>query len=144
MSIGSGGVKGIGTFVVGSVSQLDYVPEDYTDFIFSAIGEAFGFVGCCVVLIAYLYMLLRMLYLARFTTDKFGQLIIVGVMAMFFLHVFENVAMTIGLMPITGIPLPFLSYGGSNFMTNIAGVALVLNVTRSRSPVSLLNAPTIR
>lgn len=138
MSIGSGGLKGIGTFIVGSVSQLDYVPEDHTDFIFSAIGEAFGFVGCCIVLAAYLYMMLRMLYLARFTYDKFGQLIIVGVMAMFFLHVFENIGMAIGLMPITGIPLPFLSYGGSNFMTNIAGVALVLNVTRSRSAAPLL------
>lgn len=133
MSIGSGGLNGIGTFVVGSISQLDYVPEDHTDFIFSVIGEAFGFKGCCAVLAAYLFMLLRMLYLARFTTDKFGQLIITGVMAMFFLHVFENVAMTVGLMPITGIPLPFLSYGGSNFMTNIASIALVLNVTKSRS-----------
>ncbi len=133
MSIGSGGLNGIGTFVIGSISQLDYVPEDHTDFIFSVIGEAFGFKGCCAVLAAYLFMLLRMLYLARFTTDKFGQLIITGVMAMFFLHVFENVAMTVGLMPITGIPLPFLSYGGSNFMTNIASIALVLNVTKSRS-----------
>lgn len=133
MSIGSGGLNGIGTFVVGSISQLDYVPEDHTDFIFSVIGEAFGFKGCCAVLAAYLFMLLRMLYLARFATDKFGQLIITGVMAMFFLHVFENVAMTVGLMPITGIPLPFLSYGGSNFMTNIASIALVLNVTKSRS-----------
>ena len=139
MAIGSGGLNGIGTFIVGSVSQLDYVPEDHTDFIFSVIGEAFGFKGCCLVLAAYLFMLLRMLYLARFTTDKFGQLIITGVMAMFFLHVFENIAMTVGLMPITGIPLPFLSYGGSNFMTNIASIALVLNVTRSRNVASTLN-----
>ncbi len=138
MSIGSGGLNGIGTFVIGSISQLDYVPEDHTDFIFSVIGEAFGFKGCCAVLAAYLFMLLRMLYLARFTTDKFGQLIITGVMAMFFLHVFENVAMTVGLMPITGIPLPFLSYGGSNFMTNIASIALVLNVTKSRSVATTL------
>lgn len=133
MAIGSGGVRGIGTFVVGAVSQLDYVPEDHTDFIFAPIGEAFGFVGCAAVLAAYLFIFLRMLYLARFTYDRFGQLIIVGVMAMLFLHVFENVAMTVGLMPITGIPLPFLSYGGSNFMTNIAGIALVMNVTRSRN-----------
>ena len=139
MAIGSGGLNGIGTFIVGSVSQLDYVPEDHTDFIFSVIGEAFGFKGCCLVLAAYLFMLLRMLYLARFTTDKFGQLIITGVMAMFFLHVFENIAMTVGLMPITGIPLPFLSYCGSNFMTNIASIALVLNVTRSRNVASTLN-----
>ncbi len=142
MAIGSGGLNGIGTFIVGSVSQLDYVPEDHTDFIFSVIGEAFVFKGCCLVLAAYLFMLLRMLYLARFTTDKFGRLIITGVMAMFFLHVFENIAMTVGLMPITGIPLPFLSYGGSNFMTNIASIALVLNVTRSRNVASTLNTNT--
>ena len=74
-----------------------------------------------------------MLYLARFTQDKFGQLIIIGVMAMLYLHFFENIAMCVGLMPITGIPLPFISYGGSNFMTNIIGVSLVVNVVKSRT-----------
>ena len=133
MSIGSGRMHGIGSFVVGSISQLDYVPEDHTDFIFSAIGEAFGFVGCCVLLGLYLILILRMLYLARFTEDRFGQLLIVGVMAMLFLHIFENIAMNVGVMPITGIPLPFVSYGGSNFMTNIVGIALVVNVVKSRS-----------
>ena len=133
MSIGSGRMNGIGTFVVGSISQLDYVPEDHTDFIFSAIGEAFGFVGCCVLLGLYLILLLRMLYLARFTEDRFGQLLIIGVMAMLFLHIFENIAMNVGVMPITGIPLPFVSYGGSNFMTNMVGIALVVNVVKSRS-----------
>ena len=133
MAIGSGRLNGIGTFVVGSVSQLDFVPEDHTDFIFSSLGEAFGFVGCCAVIVLYVYLLVRMLYLARYTHDKFGQLIIVGVMAMFFLHFFENIAMCVGLMPITGIPLPFISYGGSNFMTNIIGVSLVVNVVKSRT-----------
>ena len=74
-----------------------------------------------------------MLYLARYTRDPYGKLLIVGVMSMLFFHVFENISMCLGLMPITGIPLPFLSYGGSNFMTNIIGVALVINVTRSRT-----------
>ncbi len=133
MSIGSGRMEGIGMFVVGSISQLDYVPEDHTDFIFSAIGEAFGFVGCCILLGLYLILLLRMLYLARFTEDRFGQLLIIGVLAMLFLHIFENIAMNVGVMPITGIPLPFVSYGGSNFMTNIVGIALVVNVVKSRS-----------
>ena len=88
-----------------------------------------------------------MLYLARYTADEFGRLIIIGVTAMMFFHVFQNIAMTIGIMPITGIPLPFLSYGGSNLLTNVAGVSLVLNVTKNRSVavsstsinVSLLN-----
>ncbi|MBQ8082013.1 MAG: FtsW/RodA/SpoVE family cell cycle protein, partial [Clostridia bacterium] len=138
MAIGSGGLRGIGQFVIGSISQLDYVPEDHTDFIFSTIGESSGFIGCCFILFLYLILLLRMLYLARYTLDKFGRLIIIGVMAMFFLHIFENVAMTVGLMPITGIPLPFISYGGSNFMTNIIGIALVCNVVKNRSMTSQL------
>ena len=87
------------------------------DFIFSTIGEAFGFVGCALVILVYLLIILRMLYLARYTMDRFGQMIIIGVMGMLLFHVFENVGMTTGLMPVTGIPLPFLSYGGSNLVT---------------------------
>lgn len=143
-AIGSGGLHGIGTFVVGSLSQLDYVPEDHTDFIFAPIGEAFGFIGCCIILAVYLFIFLRMLYLARFTYDKFGQLIIIGVMAMLLIHVFENIAMNIGIMPITGIPLPFLSYGGSNFVTNIAGIALVVNVVRSRSVAPMVTTTSLK
>jgi len=133
MAIGSGGLHGIGMFVQGSFSQLDYVPEDWTDFIFSTIGEAFGFVGCMFVVGMYLLIVLRLLYLARYTADRFGQMIIIGVMAMMLFHVFENVGMTTGLVPVTGIPLPFLSYGGSNLITNMAGIGLVLNVVRNRS-----------
>ena len=123
-------------FTLGTVTQLGGVPENSTDFIFSTIGEAFGFVGTAAVLGAYLFLILRMLYLARYTQDKYGKMIIVGVMSMLFFHVFENISMCIGLMPITGIPLPFLSYGGSNYMTNIIGIGLVLNVTRSRTGAS--------
>ena len=133
IAIGSGGLHGRGIFVQGSFSQLDYVPEDWTDFIFSTIGEAFGFVGCALVILTYLLIIVRMLYLARYTLDRFGQMIIIGVMAMLLFHVFENVGMTTGLMPVTGIPLPFLSYGGSNLVTNMAGIGLVLNVIKNRS-----------
>lgn len=133
MTIGSGGISGIGMFHTGAISQLNYVPADWTDFIYATIGETWGFVGCVAVLIGYVLILLRMLYLAWFTRDKFGRLIIIGVMGMLLFHVLENIAMTLGLMPITGIPLPFLSYGGSNMMTNMGGVGLVLNVTRNRS-----------
>ena len=141
LAIGSGGKTGIGTFVTGSLSQLNYVPEDWTDFIFSAIGEAFGFVGCVGVILMYALLLLRMFYLASFTADKYGKLIIFGVMAMFFAHIVENIGMTIGLLPITGIPLPFLSYGGSNFVTNMAGIGLVLNVVKNRSSATAINVP---
>ena len=133
MTIGSGGLTGNGMFVTGAISQLNYVPADWTDFIYSTIGETWGFVGCVAVLGGYVLILLRMLYLAWFTRDKFGRMIIIGVMGMLLFHVLENIAMTLGLMPITGIPLPFLSYGGSNMMTNMGGVGLVLNATRNRS-----------
>lgn len=136
MAIGSGGLNGVGTFIQGSFSQLDYVPEDWTDFIFSTIGEAFGFAGSMFVVGMYLLIVIRLLFLARYTTDRFGQMIIIGVMGMMLFHVFENVGMTTGLMPVTGIPLPFLSYGGSNLITNMAGIGLVLNVVRNRSVTS--------
>ncbi|MDO5022591.1 MAG: FtsW/RodA/SpoVE family cell cycle protein [Eubacteriales bacterium] len=137
-AIGSGGMNGIGLFITGSHSHLNFVPEDWTDFVFATIGEAVGFVGSSVIILIYFIMTFRMLYLARYTIDKFGRLIIIGVMAMMFFHVFQNIAMTIGIMPITGIPLPFLSYGGSNLLTNVIGVSLVLNVTKNRS-VSMPN-----
>ena len=133
MTIGSGGLSGNGMFVSGAISQLNYVPADWTDFIYATIGETWGFIGCVAVLVGYILILLRMLYLAWFTRDKFGRLIIIGVMGMLLFHVLENIAMTLGLMPITGIPLPFLSYGGSNMMTNMGGIGLVLNATRNRS-----------
>ena len=133
IAIGSGGFQGVGMFVPGSFSQLDYVPEDWTDFIFATIGEAFGFRGSLVLLLGYLALILRMLYLARYTIDRFGQGIIIGVMAMMLFHIMENIGMNAGLMPVTGIPLPFISYGGSNLVTNMAGIGLVLNVTKNRS-----------
>ena len=141
MAIGSGGLTGIGMFVDGSMSQLNYVPADWTDFIYATIGEAWGFVGSVTVLIFYILILLRMLYLAWYTRDKFGRMIICGVMGMLLFHVFENIAMTLGLMPITGIPLPFLSYGGSNMVTNMGGIGLVLNVTRNRSLSDAVSTP---
>ncbi|MBQ9265308.1 MAG: rod shape-determining protein RodA [Clostridia bacterium] len=135
--IGAGQLTGVGTFLEGSWTTLGYVPESSTDSIFSVVGESFGFVGCMAVLAAYFFIVIRMIYLARFTQDKFGRLVIIGVMAMLFFHVFQNIAMSMGIMPITGIPLPFLSYGGSNFITNIAAIALVLNITRGRSAATL-------
>lgn len=141
MAIGSGGVFGIGMFVNGALSQLNYVPADWTDFIYATIGEAFGFVGCSLILLVYLLIILRMLYLARYTRDKYGRLIIIGVMGMLLFHVFENIGMTIGAMPITGIPLPFLSYGGSNMVTNMGGIGLVLNVTKNRSLSGIIETP---
>ncbi len=132
-AIGAGQLTGVGMFQLDSMATLNFVPESSTDFIFSVIGESFGFIGSLCVLGVYLFIVLRMLFLARYTADKFGRLIIFGVMGMLLFHIFENIAMNTGLMPITGIPLPFISYGGSNYLTNIAGVTLVLNVTKHRT-----------
>jgi rod shape determining protein RodA len=140
-AIGSGGFSGIGMFVDGSWAQLNYVPADWTDFIYAPIGEAFGFIGCFSILVIYMLIILRLLYLAWYTQDRYGRLIIIGVMGMLLFHVFENIGMTLGLMPITGIPLPFLSYGGSNMTTNMGGIALVLNVTKNRSLSAAISAP---
>ena len=142
MAIGSGGFWGNGMFRSGSIAQLNYVPADWTDFIYATIGETFGFVGCFLVLVMYFLIILRMMYLAWYTYDKFGRMIIYGVIGMILFHVLENIAMTLGLAPITGIPLPFLSYGGSNMVTNMGGVGLVLNVTKNRGVIiNSFNAP---
>ena len=128
-AIGNGGLRGVGLFQDGTYSALDYVPQDHTDFIFSSIGETMGFIGCSIVMILYLLMIFRLLTLALNTYDKFARLVIVGFMMMVFFHAFYNIGMTIGIMPVMGIPLPFLSYGGSNLIANMGGVGLVLNIT---------------
>lgn len=135
VTIGSGGLYGKGAWAEGTLTHLNYVPENHTDFIFSVVGETLGFVGSLVLLGLYAFVILRMLMLAYYTKDKFGQLMIVGVMAMLLFHVFENIGMCIGVMPITGIPLPFISYGGTNLVVNMAGIAIVLNVTLNKSPI---------
>lgn len=132
-AVGAGGLTGVGMFQEGTLTQLNYVPENHTDFIFSSIAETMGFVGCMLLLALYAFVIFRMLRLSYHTSERFGRLIIVGVASMLIFHMFENVGMNIGVMPITGIPLPFISYGGSNLIANMAGIGLVLNVT-SRKP----------
>ena len=127
-AIGSGQLTGVGAFTLGTVTQLGGVPENSTDFILATIGEAFGFAGICAVLGTYLFIILRMIYLARFTTDRYGRLAIAGVTGMLFFHVFQNISMCLGLMPITGIPLPFMSYGSSFMVVNFALLGLMGSV----------------
>lgn len=145
-AIGSGQTAGNGMFVPGSWTTLGYVPESSTDSIFSVVGECFGFLGCMLVLLGYLGMTVCMLIIAHSTRDKFGQLTVIGVMTMIVFHVFQNIAMSIGYMPITGIPLPFLSYGGSNFITNIASIGLVCNISRNAAATGMYSVklPRIR
>lgn len=137
ITIGSGGLYGKGAWAEGTLTHLNYVPENHTDFIFSVVGETLGFVGALVLLALYAFVIYRMLLLSFHTNDKFGRMIIIGVMAMLLFHVFENIGMCIGVMPITGIPLPFISYGGTNLVVNMAGIGLVLNVTQYKTSLDL-------
>ena len=132
ISVGSGGTNGVGMFSEGTLTHLNFVPENHTDFIFSSIGETMGFAGAMILLALYAFLIYRMLILSYHTSDRFGRLVIIGVASMMIFHVFENIGMNIGVMPITGIPLPFVSYGGSNLIANMAGIGLVLNVTKNK------------
>ena len=141
IAIGSGGFagKGIGQ---GTQTQLGYLPAKHTDFIYSVIGEEMGFLGCLLVALLLFALVLRCIYIAKNTDDKFGSYICIGVACMFLAHTFENIGMCIGLMPVTGIPLPFFSYGGSSVVTNLIAVGLVLSVRR-RQKESDLTPPEI-
>ncbi len=133
IAIGSGRITGKGLFASGNMSQLNYVPEKHTDFIFAVTIEALGFIGGMILISLYMGVIFRCLYLSMKAKDQFGSYIIIGVMSMFMFHIFENMGMTMGAMPITGIPLPMMSYGGSNMLTTMASFGLVLNVgMRSR------------
>jgi rod shape determining protein RodA len=127
IAVGSGGLIGKG-LRAGSQSQLRFVPSQHTDFIFSLLGEEFGFLGVLGVMGLYLTIFLRLLAIARLAYDPVGSLVVSGVLVLFLFHFLVNVGMVIGLMPVTGIPLPFLSYGGSSMISSLAGIGLALNV----------------
>lgn len=128
IAIGSGGLLGKGLTSVGSFASLGYIPDDHTDFCFAIVCESFGFVGACLLIFGFALLLARLIHHSLRAQDDFGGYVIIGVMAMFLFHIFENICMIIGLMPVTGIPLPFISYGGSNYLTNMLGIGLVMNV----------------
>jgi rod shape determining protein RodA len=127
VAVGSGGLWGKGLYH-GSQVQLNFLPEHHTDFIFSVIGEELGFLGAGVLLILYYNLIARAQSMAFQSRDTFGRLMIGGIIFMWLFHIIENIGMTIGIMPVTGIPLPFMSYGGSSMMTNLIAVGLILNV----------------
>jgi rod shape determining protein RodA len=130
-AIANGGVTGDGLFN-GPQTQLAYVPEQQTDFIFTAVGEELGFVGGAAVLALYGVLLWRIWRTAQLSRDLLGTLLSVGVLSMLVFQVFENVGMAMGIMPVTGIPLPLLSYGGSSTLATFAAIGLVLNVHMRR------------
>lgn len=127
IAIGNGGLLGQG-LGSGSQSSGQFLPEQWTDFIFAVFAEELGFIGVAVLLVLFVFMLYRCVRIAMSSKDVFGSLIATGVMTMYLFHIVENVGMNIGLMPVTGIPLPFVSYGGSAMLTNFMGLALLLNV----------------
>ena len=127
ITIGSGGLIGKGLFD-GPQTNGRFVPEQQTDFIFTVAGEELGFLGAGLILALYFVILMRAFSIARRTNDLFGRMVCVGVIAWFSFQIFENIGMTMGLMPMTGVPLPFLSYGGSSMFANLIGVGLLQNV----------------
>jgi rod shape determining protein RodA len=131
IAIAAGGVAGRGLFQ-GTQTNLSFVPEQHTDFIFTAVGEELGLIGGVTLLSLFGVMMWRIWRAAVLARDQFGRLVCVGVLAMLVFQVFENVGMTMGITPITGIPLPFMSYGGSAMIASFVGIGLVLNVHMRR------------
>ncbi len=129
ISIGSGKLFGRG-YLNGPQNRLSLLPENETDFIFSTLGEEFGFLGCTLVLILLFLFVLRIFKISKNCRDFTGKLITSGLGAMFLFHVIENLCMCVGLLPVTGIPLPFLSYGGSSLVTNFIALGIILNVNK--------------
>lgn len=130
-AIGSGGLWGKG-YQMGTQGRFNFLPEHHTDFIFSVVGEEFGFIGTITLLFLFLVFLLRCLSIAIKARDTYGMLIATGVVSMFTFHILVNVGMTSGIMPVTGIPLPLISAGGSAMWTNMAAVGLMLSVNLRR------------
>ena len=128
MAIGSGGLTGKGLRSSGTLGDLGYLPEDRTDFIFSNLAEKVGFVGSLVVLILFFLLVWRVLHAATVSRDRFGVLIAVGVATMLTFHALINVGMAMGMMPVTGLPLPFVSYGRSNLLVSMMSVGLVQSI----------------
>ena len=130
--VGSGQLLGTG-LLKGSQTQYDYLPVQSSDFIFSVISEELGFFASCGVVIVYLVMLLRVLKASRDANNSYTALVAIGIAGMFAFHFIENIGMTIGLLPITGVPLPFVSYGGSNLLTSGFAIGIILNITSRKN-----------
>lgn len=127
--IGSGTLTGVEP---GMEKAARNVPEAETDSIFAVIGEQWGFVGAVAIIVLFVALLLRCLYISRFAKDKYGAYIVVGLMAMFLFHFVENVGMNIGMLPVTGIPLPFISYGGSSIIVNYIAIGVIVSISMRR------------
>nr|WP_308428218.1 rod shape-determining protein RodA [Arenicella chitinivorans] len=135
IAIGSGGAQGKG-WMEGSQSQLDFIPERHTDFIFSVFSEELGFIGVLMLLTLYVGLTARGLYIAYYTKDTFSRLLAGSLSMTFFFYVFVNIGMVSGLLPVVGVPLPLISYGGTSMVTLMAGFGILMGIHNTRSLVS--------
>lgn len=131
LAIGSGELLGMG-LLKGNQTQLGYLSPKTTDFIFSVIGEEMGFVVAAVIVILYVVLITKSIYVAKTAKDDLGAYMAIGIAGIFLFHMAENIGMTIGLLPITGVPLPFVSYGGSSLLSNLIMIAILLNISGRR------------
>jgi rod shape determining protein RodA len=131
VAIGSGGLLGKG-FLKGNQTQLQFIPEQWTDFIYCVIGEEFGFIGSFLTLLLFFILFLRLLKIAANAKDEFLSLVVIGILSIYFTHFLINIGMTLGILPVIGIPLPFVSYGGSSLLVNMFMLGIVANVYRTR------------
>lgn len=131
LAIGSGEFAGMG-LLKGNQTQLGFLYPKTTDFIFAVIGEELGFVVAAAVIIAYVILITRIIYIAKTAKNTLGSCIAIGICGIFMFHMIENIGMTMGILPITGVPLPFVSYGGSSMLTNLSMIAILLNISGRR------------
>lgn len=131
LAIGAGGLLGMG-LLKGNQTQLGYLSPKTTDFIFSVIGEEMGFIVAAAIVILYVVLITKAMYVAKTAKDNLGSYIAMGIAGIFLFHMTENIGMTIGLLPITGVPLPFVSYGGSSLLSNLIMIAVLLNISGRR------------
>lgn len=129
IAVGSGQLFGKG-YLKGTQNQMGFLPTKHTDFIFSVISEEFGFIGAVLLILLLFLIIARCIKTAQDSNDLFGRYLCVGIASMLIFHCFENMGMCIGLMPVTGIPLPFISYGGTSLVTNLIAIGIVLSVSR--------------
>lgn len=138
LAIGAGRLLGMG-ILKGNQTQLGYLYPKTTDFIFSVIGEELGFISAVTVIILYVVMITKSIYVAKTAKNDLGSYIAIGIAGIFFFHMIENIGMTMGLLPITGVPLPFVSYGGSSMLTNFMCIAMLLNISGRRQKTIFIN-----
>lgn len=131
LAIGAGGLTGMGLFK-GNQTQLGFLYPKTTDFIYSVIGEEMGFVVACAIIILYVFLVTKCIYVAKTAKDEVGALVASGIAGIFLFHMVENIGMVMGLLPITGVPLPFISYGGSSLITNFICIGILLNISSKR------------